>query len=118
MMTTSNPSRAKVRRAMALRKAHRDFIQAVNEESNARDLNDAAKEAGVVPDVVIDVAVGTRSGIPAGDGYLFIDMQYMAIGGERKDAVYDDFAPSLTVVTTVMNNRFPNRLTTDAGAKA
>jgi D-serine deaminase-like pyridoxal phosphate-dependent protein len=205
MMTTSNPSRAKVRRAMALRKAHRDFIQAIDEESNARDLNDAAKEAGIVADVVIDVAVGTRSGIPAGDGavalaqlvdklphlklrgllsydgggqhtkgfaarrdrtlkllgpnvetydairksgialdifsgggtgtynimhsvpgftdvqvgsYLFMDMQYMAIGGERNDAIYDDFAPSLTVVTTVMNNRFPNRLTTDAGAKA
>jgi 3-hydroxy-D-aspartate aldolase len=205
MMTTSNPSKAKVRRAMTLRKSHRDFIQAVDEEANARDLNDAAKEAGVVADVVIDVAVGTRSGIPAGDGavtlaqlidklpnlklrgilsydgggqhtkgfssrrertlkilepnvdtcnairksgiaidifsgggtgtynimhgvpgvtdvqvgsYLFMDMQYIAIGGERNDAVYDDFAPSLTVVTTVMNNRFPNRLTTDAGAKA
>jgi 3-hydroxy-D-aspartate aldolase len=190
---------------MTLRKSHRDFIQAVDEEANARDLNDAAKEAGVVADVVIDVAVGTRSGIPAGDGavtlaqlidklpnlklrgilsydgggqhtkgfssrrertlkilepnvdtynairksgiaidifsgggtgtynimhgvpgvtdvqvgsYLFMDMQYIAIGGERNDAVYDDFAPSLTVVTTVMNNRFPNRLTTDAGAKA
>jgi D-serine deaminase-like pyridoxal phosphate-dependent protein len=50
--------------------------------------------------------------------YLFMDMQYMAIGGERNETVYDDFAPSLTVITTVMNNRFPNRLTTDAGAKA
>src|SRR5262249_38794717 len=27
-------------------------------------------------------------------------------------------APSLTVMTTVLNNYFPNRLTTDAGAKA
>jgi D-serine deaminase-like pyridoxal phosphate-dependent protein len=32
--------------------------------------------------------------------------------------VFDDFAPSLTVVTTVLNNRFSGRLTTDAGAKA
>jgi D-serine deaminase-like pyridoxal phosphate-dependent protein len=47
-----------------------------------------------------------------------MDMQYMAIGGEHNETVYDDFAPSLTVLTTVMNNRFPNRLTTDAGAKA
>jgi D-serine deaminase-like pyridoxal phosphate-dependent protein len=204
MMTTSNPSVSKVRRAMALRKAHPTFIQAVDEEENARDLNDAARAAGVVADVVIDVAVGTRSGIPPGDGvvtlgqlitklpnlrlrgmlsydggvqhangfaarkeralkaiepnvqtfeamkkaglpmeifsgggtgtynimhlvpgftdiqvgsYVFNDMQYLAIGNER-GPVFDDFAASLTVVTTVLNNRFPNRLTTDAGTKA
>ena len=50
--------------------------------------------------------------------YLFMDMQYLAIGSESGDAVYNDFAPSLTVLTTVLNNRFPGRLTTDAGAKA
>jgi 3-hydroxy-D-aspartate aldolase len=205
LMTTSNPSKNKIRRAMALRKSHPDFIQAVDEEQNARDLAEAAKAAGVVADVVIDVAVGTRSGIPAGEGalalaqlidklpglklrgmlsydggvqhtkgfaarreralktiepnavtfeamkksglnteifsgggtgtynimhavpgftdvqvgsYLFMDMQYMAIGSENGDEVFSDFAPSLTVLTTVMNNRFPGRLTTDAGSKA
>jgi 3-hydroxy-D-aspartate aldolase len=204
-MSTANVSRGKIRRAMKLRKSHRDFIQAVDEDRNARDLSDAAREAGVVADVVIDVAVGTRSGIPAGDGalalaqlvdklphlrlrgmlsydggvqhargfesrkaralktiepnaetfdrmkkaglnteifsgggtgtynvmhlvpgftdiqvgsYVFMDMQYLAIGSESGDAVYGDFAPSLTVTTTVLNNRFPGRLTTDAGAKA
>ena len=205
LMTTSNPSKNKIRRAMALRKAHRSFIQAVDEEQNARDLSAAAREAGVVADVVIDVAVGTRTGIPPGDGavalaqlvdtlpnlelrgmlsydggvqhakgfanrkeralraiepnaatfermkksglnveifsgggtgtynimqnvpgftdvqvgsYLFMDMQYLAIGGENGDPVFTDFAPSLTVLTTVLNNRFEGRLTTDAGAKA
>jgi D-serine deaminase-like pyridoxal phosphate-dependent protein len=204
LMTTSNPSKNKIRRAMAIRKAHPDFIQAVDYEENARDLSAAAKEAGVVADVVIDVAVGTRSGIPAADAlalaqvidklpnlklrgilsydggvqhakgftarkeralktiepnvaafeamkkaglnmqifsgggtgtynimqavpgftdlqvgsYLFMDMQYMAIGSETGGDVYTDFAPSLTVLTTVLNNRFPDRLTTDAGAKA
>jgi 3-hydroxy-D-aspartate aldolase len=205
LMTTANPSKNKIRRAMAIRKAHRDFIQAVDEEQNARDLSAAAKEAGIVADVVIDVAVGTRSGIPAGEGalalaqtidklpnlklrgilsydggvqhangfenrktralktiepnvatfemmkkaglnteifsgggtgtynimhmvpgftdvqvgsYLFMDMQYLAIGSESGNPVYTDFAPSLTVLTTVLNNRFPGRLTTDAGAKA
>jgi D-serine deaminase-like pyridoxal phosphate-dependent protein len=49
--------------------------------------------------------------------YLFMDMQYMAIGSETGDAVFSDFAPSLTVITTVLNNRFAG-LTTDAGAKA
>jgi D-serine deaminase-like pyridoxal phosphate-dependent protein len=204
LMTTANPSKNKIRRAMALRKSHPDFIQAVDEEQNARDLSAAAKEAGVVADVVIDVAVGMRSGIPAADAlqlaqvidklpnlklrgilsydggvqhakgfatrkqraldtiepnakafeamkkaglnmeifsgggtgtynimqavpgftdlqvgsYLFMDMQYLAIGSETGDEVYTDFAPSLTVLTTVLNNRFPDRLTTDAGAKA
>jgi 3-hydroxy-D-aspartate aldolase len=204
-MTTSNPSKNKIRRAMRLRQRSRQFIQAVDEEQNARDLSAAAKEAGVVADVVIDIAVGTRTGIPAGEGavalaklvdslpglklrgvlaydggaqhvngfaarkeralkamedaartfgamkaaglnteifsgggtgtysvqhltpgftdvqvgsYIFMDMQYLAIGSEDGSPVYNDFAPSLTVMTTVMNNRFPGRLTTDAGAKA
>jgi D-serine deaminase-like pyridoxal phosphate-dependent protein len=168
-------------------------------------LNDAAKQAGVVADVVIDVAVGTRSGIPPGEdalvlaklvdtlpnlklrgllsydggtqhangfqarkdrmlrnieenartrekmyqaglsteifsgggtgtysiqhlvpgftdvqvgSYIFMDMQYLAIGSEDGNAVYTDFEPSLTVLATVVNNRFPGRLTIDAGAKA
>ena len=67
-MTTSNPSPSKIRRAMNIRKFNPQFIQAVDLEQNARDLSAAAKEAGVVADVVIDVAVGTRSGIPAGEG--------------------------------------------------
>ena len=50
--------------------------------------------------------------------YLFMDMQYLAIGSESGDEVYTDFAPSLTVLTTVLNDRFPARLTTDAGPKA
>jgi len=67
LMTTSNPSVAKIKRAMALAKKNPHFIQAVDFEPNARDLNDAAKASGIVADVVIDVAVGTRSGIPAAD---------------------------------------------------
>ena len=205
MMTTSNPSPSKIRRAMKIRKANKEFIQAVDEEQNARDLSAAAKEADVVADVVIDVAVGARSGIPAGDGavelakiidklpnlkllgmlsydggvqhakgfaarkeralktieanaavfdgmkkaglnvqifsgggtgtynimhlvpgfsdiqvgsYLFMDMQYLAIGSEDGNEVYTDFAPALTITTTIVNNRFPGRLTTDAGTKA
>jgi D-serine deaminase-like pyridoxal phosphate-dependent protein len=190
---------------MQLRKKSSGFIQATDTEANARDLSAAAREAGVTADVVIDVAVGTRSGIPpdesavalaklvdtlpnlklrgllsydggaqhingfstrkertlaniepnahvrdamhkaglnteifSGGGtgtynlqhlvpgftdiqvgsYVFMDMQYLAIGSENGSAVYDDFASSLTVVGTVLNNRFAGRLTTDAGAKA
>ena len=204
-LTTANPSASKIRRAMQLRKRNSHFIQAVDYAPNARDLSAAAKVAGIVADVVIDVAVGTRSGVPPGDeavelaklvdtlpnlklrgllsydggaqhingfaarkeraikgleanvkvyeamkaaglsteifsgggtgtysvqhltpgftdvqvgSYIFMDMQYLAIGSEDGDAVYKDFAPSLTVIATVLNNRFPGRLTTDAGAKA
>jgi D-serine deaminase-like pyridoxal phosphate-dependent protein len=204
-MTTSNLSPSKIRRAMTLRKKSPQFIQAVDFDQNARDLNDAAKEAGIVADVVIDVAVGTRSGVPPGDdalalaklvdtlpnlklrgllsydggaqhvigfaarkeralrnieanaktreamhaaglsteifsgggtgtysiqhlvpgfsdvqvgSYIFMDMQYLACGSEDGDPVYNDFEPSLTVLATILNNRFSGRLTTDAGAKA
>lgn len=205
LMTTANVTRAKIRRAMALRKAHPDFVQAVDYIPNAEDLDAAAREAGVVADVAIDVAVGSRTGIPPGEGvlalaqrierlpnlrlrgmlsydggaqhvkgfearkaralqaiepntesfrllqkaglntdiysgggtgtyniyqgipgftdvqvgsYVFMDLQYLAIGSETGDEVFSDFAPSLTVLTTVVNDRFPGRLTTDAGTKA
>ena len=204
-MTTSNLSPSKIRRAMKLRKKSPQFIQAVDFDQNARDLNDAAKEAGIVADVVIDVAVGTRSGVPPVDdalalaklvdtlpnlklrgllsydggaqhvigfaarkeralrnieanaktreamhaaglsteifsgggtgtssiqhlvpgftdvqvgSYIFMDMQYLACGSEDGHPVYNDFEPSLTVLATILNNRFSGRLTTDAGAKA
>ena len=205
LMTTCNVSPSKIRRAMKIRKANKQFIQAVDNPQNARDLSDAAKEMGIVADVVIDVAVGTRSGVPPGDqavalaqlvdklpnlklrgmisydggaqhikgfrkryeqtlkqfepsvetyeamkrsglnteilsgggtgtynvmhnvpgftdvqvgSYIFMDCQYLEIGGEDNDELYTDFAPSLTVMTTVLNDYFPNRLTTDAGSKA
>ena len=203
-MTTANISKAKIQRAMNLRRKNREFIQAVDYPPNARDLSEAAKAAGVTADVVIDVAVGTRSGVPAGDqavalaqlvdklpnlklrgmlaydggaqhikgyqaryeqslarmqdaiktfermkaaglnveifsgggtgtynimtkvpgftdvqvgSYVFMDSQYLEIGNEKGD-IFTDFAPSLTVVTTVLNTYFPQRITTDAGTKA
>ena len=205
VMTTSNVTASKIRRAMTLRKANPQFIQAVDHPKNARDLSDAAKAFGLTADVVVDVAVGTRSGVPpdnravelaqlidklpnlklrgmlsydggaqhikgfkkryadtlerfqpsirtfeafkksglnteifsgGGSGtynivtkvpgftdvqagsYIFMDAQYLEIGGQDNEDVFTDFTPSLTVITTVLNTYFPNRLTTDAGAKA
>jgi len=206
LMTTSNVTVNKIRRAMAIRKVNPQFIQAVDYPQNARDLDDAAKEAGIVADVVVDVAIGTRSGIPAGDqalalgqlldtlpnlklrgiisydgsaqhikgfknrldqtlkrfepslgtferfkrsglsteifsgggtgtynilpkasssvtdvqvgSYVFMDCQYLEIGGESNDELYTDFGSSLTVLTTVLNTYFEKSITTDAGAKA
>ena len=64
VMTTGNVTANKIRRAMTLRKANPQFIQAVDHPKNARDLSDAAKAFGLTADVVVDVAVGTRSGVP------------------------------------------------------
>jgi len=203
LMTTANLATSKIRRAMSLRKQDPDFVQAVDHPRNAHDLSDAAREAGVTADVVIDVAAGTRSGVPAGDqavelaqlvdklpglslrgmlsydgaaqhikgyqarhdaslaraqdalrtwermrasglnteifsgggtgtynvmpkvpgysdvqvgSYVFMDAQYLEIGNERGD-VFDDFELSLTMLTTIVNDYFPNQLTTDAGTK-
>jgi D-serine deaminase-like pyridoxal phosphate-dependent protein len=205
LMTTANVTPAKIRRAMAIRKTTPGFVQAVDYPQNARDLSDAAREAGVVADVVIDVAVGTRTGVPAGDqalalaqlvdtlphlklrglisydggaqhikgfatrrqqtlaryepsvdtfnrmkkaglntemfsgggtgtynvmheapgvtdvqvgSYIFMDCQYIEIGSPSDETVFGEFAPSLTVVTTVLNTYFPGSITTDAGSKA
>jgi D-serine deaminase-like pyridoxal phosphate-dependent protein len=205
LMTTSNVTPRKIRRAMQIRKKHPHFIQAVDHPQNARDLSEAAREAGVVADVVVDVAVGRRSGVPAGEqalaiaqlvdtlpnlklrgmisydggaqhikgfkereartlerfagsvdtfermkqaglnteifsgggtgtynimhkapgvtdvqvgSYIFMDCQYIEIGSDTDEQVFGEFAPSLTVITTILNDYFPNSLTTDAGAKA
>ena len=50
--------------------------------------------------------------------YIFMDCQYIEIVGQKNEQVYDDFVPSLTVLATVISNYWPNRLTTDGGAKA
>jgi D-serine deaminase-like pyridoxal phosphate-dependent protein len=205
LMTTANVTPVKIRRAMQIRKKNRRFVQAVDHAQNARELSAAAKEAGVVADIVVDVAVGSRTGVPPGEqalavaqlvdtlpnlkllgmisydggaqhikgfarrqvealkryepsvdtyermkraglnteifsgggtgtynimhkapgvtdvqvgSYVFMDCQYIEIGSESDDAVFGEFAPSLTVLTTVVNDYFPKALTTDAGAKA
>ena len=71
LMTTANVTRVEDSAGDAASgRSNREFIQAVDYPQNARDLSDAAKEAGVIADVVVDVAVGTRTGVPAGDQAL------------------------------------------------
>ncbi len=206
LLTTVNVSSRKIRRAMYLRKWCDGFVQAVDTAANARELSDAAAEAGVVADVTVDVDPGghrtgitpgapalelaqlvdslpglrlrgmlcydggsqhvtgfaerrrrtlanleaaadtadrmKRSGLDTGifsgggtgtynidhetpgmtdvqvGSYVFMDAQYLGIGGEEDDEVYSDFAPALTVLTTVLNAQYEGRATTDAGAKA
>ena len=206
LLTTVNVSPRKIRRAMYLRKWCGGFVQAVDTAANARDLSDAAAEAGVVADVTVDVDPGGhRTGVSPGDpalelarlvdtlpglrlrgllcydggsqhvtgfaerrrralanleaaadtaermkrsgldtgifsgggtgtynidhetpgltdvqvgSYVFMDAQYLGIGGADDPEVYSDFAPALTVLTTVLNDQYEGRATTDAGAKA
>ena len=206
LMTTTNVTVTKIRRAMNLRQANPQFIQATDSEQNARLLSEAAVSMGITADVVVDVdSGGHRTGITPGqpalalgqlidqlpgltlkgllcyDGgsqhvkgfaarreqtlerllgatdtfdlfnssglnteifsgggtgsynidhetrgltdvqvgsYVFMDAQYMDIGGKGNDELYADFVPSLTIMTTVLNDQYPGRCTTDAGAKA
>ena len=50
--------------------------------------------------------------------YVFMDAQYLGIGGAEDPEVYSDFDTALTVLTTVLNAQYEGRVTTDAGAKA
>lgn len=206
LMTTTNVTSTKIKRAMNLRQANTRFIQATDSPKNARLLSEAASTMGFIADVVIDVdSGGHRTGItPRGpalelaklidqlpglnlrgllcyDGgsqhvvgfearkkqtlerlnaatetydlfnqsglsteifsgggtgtynidhetrgltdvqvgsYVFMDAQYLDIGGETDNDVYSDFATSLTILTTVLNDQYDGRVTTDAGAKA
>ncbi len=38
--------------------------------------------------------------------YVFMDAQYLAIGGATDDDVYSDFQTSLTILTTVLNDQY------------
>lgn len=205
LMTGVNVTAPKIKQAMLLRKKYSGFIQAVDNVQNAKDLQDAAKAAGIRADVVVDIDVIKRSGVLAGEpalalaqlvdkspnlkfrgilaydgavqhvkgyqqrketmmknfepivmsyekmkasglnleifsgggtgtydmmnsfkgftdvqvgSYIFMDCQYIEIGGAKNETVYDDFAPSLTVMTTVINTNYPGRIITDSGSKA
>ncbi len=205
LMTGVNVTIPKIEQAMALRKKYDGFIQAVDNPQNAQDLQDAAKAAGIIADVVVDIDVIKRSGVLPGEpalalaqmvdkmpnlsfrgmlaydggaqhvkgfenrmakamknfepvvatyekmkaaglnmeifsgggtgtynmmdqfpgftdvqvgSYLFMDRQYMVIGGMNNENEFDDFVPSLTVMTTIINTNYPGRLITDSGAKS
>ena len=85
---------------------------------------DAMNAAGLSTEIFSGGGTGTfdiyASASPLTDlqvgSYALMDTQYLAIGG-RDGGEFTEFAPSLTILTTVLNDRFPGLLTTDAGAK-
>ena len=50
--------------------------------------------------------------------YVFMDAQYLSIGSKDNPDLYSDFQSSLTILTTVVNDQYTGRVTTDAGAKS
>ena len=50
--------------------------------------------------------------------YIFMDTAYQHIGGKSSGENYDDWASSLTLMTTVVSKRHANQCTIDAGNKA
>lgn len=50
--------------------------------------------------------------------YVFMDVDYRRIGSRTNASLYDDFQPSLTVLTTVVSATHTDRVTVDAGTKA
>lgn len=50
--------------------------------------------------------------------YMFMDTGYIKIGSKAGNAIYDDFAQSLTILTTIIVRQHPGVATIDAGLKA
>lgn len=64
-----------------------------------------------------NIDVGSLTELECGS-YIFMDTLYRRVGGKSNDTVYEDFGPSLTVMTTVVSKRHPHQCTIDAGNKA
>lgn len=86
----------------------------------------AARNAGLPVEIVtggstgtynIDSETKTLTELQAGS-FVFMDTLYRQIGGKSDPAVYSDFGPALTVMTTVISKRHPRQCTIDAGNKA
>ncbi len=97
--------------------------QAMSQAVEARDL---FRAKGLDTAILSGGSTGTYnidSELPGGielqaGSYVFMDNGYRAIGGRAGGADYDDFPPSLTVLTTVVSRSTPDRATVDAGIKA
>jgi D-serine deaminase-like pyridoxal phosphate-dependent protein len=50
--------------------------------------------------------------------YIFMDTSYTHIGSKTNEKEYDDWKPSLTLMTTIVSKRHKNQVTIDAGNKA
>ena len=104
----------------AERKAHSEEVMAPPIETYQR-----MKKAGMPVEILTGSSTGTYNIDPLLEeitemqvgSYVFMDVDYQIIGGQSGE-VYEDFAPALTVLTTVMSKRHRDLATLDAGMKA
>lgn len=86
---------------------------------------EALKKAGLPMEIMSGASTGTynidsqlagMTELQVGS-YVFMDADYRAIGGQA-GALYDDFRPSLTVLSTVISKQYSDIATIDAGIKS
>jgi D-serine deaminase-like pyridoxal phosphate-dependent protein len=90
---------------------------AVREQLQALGLEVPILSGGSTGTYNIDTTIEGVTELQAGS-YVFMDVNYRNIGGADGNATYTDFAPSLSVLTTVVSASHPDRVTCDAGIKA
>ena len=103
--------------------ARRDSSQATM--GRALEVSQSLERAGFEVPVVSGGGTGTYNIDSELDGvsevqvgsYLFMDVNYRAVGG-RSGAVFDDFKPSLLVMATAISQPKRGQITIDAGYKA
>ena len=88
---------------------------AAREQLKQRGHNADILSGGSTGTYNIDSSIKGMSELQVGS-YVFMDVDYRKIGGQSGE-IYDDFAPSLTVVSTVIH-RSGNKAVVDAGFKA
>jgi D-serine deaminase-like pyridoxal phosphate-dependent protein len=83
----------------------------------AKGLDSAILSGGSTGTYNIDSELPGGIELQAGS-YVFMDNGYRVIGSRSGESDYNDFVPSLTVLTTVVSASTPGRVTVDAGIKA
>lgn len=102
------------------RKAHSEKVMAAPIETFAQ-----MKKAGLPAEIMSGTSTGTYNIDPGIGGmtemqvgsYAVMDVDYRRIGGKSGE-VYDDFAPALTVLATVISKGYDDRATLDSGLKS
>ncbi len=75
-----------------------------------------ARKAGLPIEIVTGGSTGTYN--IDSETKALTETLYRHIGGKQDPAVYSDFGPALTVMSTVISKRHPRQCTIDAGNKA
>ena len=104
-----------------------EFRRQASEEvmSRAVTLRETVEKAGYDVPVLTGGGTGTYNIDSEVDGvdemqvgsYLFMDVNYRKIGG-KEGAIFDDFRPSLLVLSTAISQPAQGRITIDAGFKS